>query len=241
MLFPPYMFSQLTDRADSARGHKETPTTGTCNRSRHTSEFVRELSRLSTRCPSLMIRPLVICGIRLMRELTGSIVPSPLLVSSPIHPGAINRTNHMFPPVLLLSIQERCNSKKNRSDKNDLPHPQFHLVPLSLVYFRWWMRQESAQYASMGNLPPYAPKSGCTKYSAKTKPTMFGWQGTSARRRARESGSCAAPRTGGRSTLPSSPASTRSTFRTWSAAHASQDCVPSARSPLLSEQRCRTC
>ena len=34
----------------------------------------------------------------------------------------------MFSPVLLLSIQERRKSKKNRNDKNYLPHLQFHLI-----------------------------------------------------------------------------------------------------------------
>jgi hypothetical protein len=68
----------------------------------------------------------------LMRELAGRIVPRSLLVSRPIHPSAVYRTNHMFSPVLLLGIQERRNSKKNQSDKNHLLHLQFHLIPLSL-------------------------------------------------------------------------------------------------------------
>ncbi len=77
------------------------------------------------------------------------------------------------------------------------------------------------------------PKSVCAKYSAKANPIMDAWQGTSVRQPASESGTCAAPRAGGRSTLPSNRASMRSTSRTWSAAHASRDCEHSARSPAL--------
>ena len=84
-------------------------------------------------------------------------------------------------------------------------------------------------------------KSVCAKYSAKANTMMNAWQRTSARRPASESGSCAAPGIGGRLTLPSSPASTRSTFQTWSAALASRDCAHSAKSPLLSEQHSRNC
>jgi len=73
-----------------------------------------------------MIRPLVIGCIGHMRELAGSIVPRPLLVSRPIHPSAVYRTNHMFSPVLLLlSKHDRRNSKKYRRDKSNPLHRIF--------------------------------------------------------------------------------------------------------------------
>ena len=84
-------------------------------------------------------------------------------------------------------------------------------------------------------------KSVCAKYSAKANPIMDGWQGTSVRRPASGSGSCAAPGTGGRSTLPSSPASMKFISQTWSAAHASRVCEPLARSPLHWAQRSQNC
>lgn len=121
---------------------------------------VRKLSRLSTRCPGRVfhlspterIRIGFICHVR---ELAGSIVPRPLLVSCPIHLSAVNRTNHGLSPVLLLSKQERRNSKNNQSDKQ--LHLQFHLILLSLAYFPCWMRQESAPYPSI-RTPQISPQ-----------------------------------------------------------------------------------
>jgi hypothetical protein len=49
------------------------------------------------------------------------------------------------------------------------------------------------------------------------------------------------PGIGGRLTLPSSPESTKSTFQTWNAIHASRDCEHLAKSPLPSKQRSRNC
>jgi hypothetical protein len=62
-----------------------------------------------------------------MRELAGSIVPRPSLVTGPIHPGTVYRTRHVFSPVLLLSIQERRDSKKYRREKSY----SLHLIFLS--------------------------------------------------------------------------------------------------------------
>jgi len=59
---------------------------------------------------------------RIVCELAGGIIHGSLLISRPIHPSTIYRTNQVFSPVFLLGKQKRCDSKKYCNSK----HGSFH-------------------------------------------------------------------------------------------------------------------